>query len=163
MRFDQALSGTCDLADLYGDDVRSCDAPMRDFGGRARFRGPIRTVRCYEDNSSVRAALSNRSDGEVLVVDGAGSLHVALLGDMIAELALSNGWSGVIVNGCVRDVRQLAALDLGVKAIGSNPRKSRKEGVGVVDVTLNFGGVVFKPGEHVYADEDGIVVTANRE
>lgn len=151
---------TADLVDDIGPDVRSCDVQFRQFGGRAEFAGPISTVRCSEDNALLKSVLSTPGDGGVLVIDGAGSLHTALVGDVIAELAHSNGWAGLIVHGAVRDAAALRNLDLGIKALGTNPRKSSKTGAGDRDVTLSFGGVVFVPGDIAYSDDDGIVVVA---
>jgi regulator of ribonuclease activity A len=149
---------TADLADDHGSSVRSCDVQFRSYGATASFSGPITTIACHEDNVVMRAALSEPGNGGVLVVDGGGSVHVALMGDEMALLAVRNGWSGVIVNGAVRDVAALAGIGLGVFAVGSNPRKSLKHGAGERDVPVSFGGVVFTPGETVYADRDGVVV-----
>lgn len=151
--------GTADLADEFGDEVRSCDLQLRQFGGRTAFRGTIRTVRCHHDNALVRSVLNSPGEGDVLVVDGGGSLHTALMGDLIAAAAVKNGWRGVVIHGPVRDVALLRTLDLGIKALGSNPRKSRKEGTGEVDVPVTFGGVTFVPGETVTSDDDGVVVS----
>jgi regulator of ribonuclease activity A len=149
---------TADLVDQHGEALQSCDLQLRQFGGRRRFHGPIRTVACFQDNALVKKLLSEPGDGAVLVVDGDGSLHTALVGDLIAGLAEANGWAGLVVNGAVRDVAALAGLDIGIKALGSNPRKSAKLGAGQVDVPVTFGGVTFRPGEHLYSDEDGVVV-----
>jgi regulator of ribonuclease activity A len=151
---------TADLIDQHGDALESCDLQLRQFGGRPRFSGRIRTVRCHQDNVLIRQVLSEPGDGQVLVVDGGGSLHTSLVGDVVAGLAQGNGWTGLVVNGAVRDVVALAGLDIGVKALGSNPRKSAKEGVGEIDVPVAFGGVRFEPGAHLYSDEDGIVVAS---
>jgi regulator of ribonuclease activity A len=132
--------------------------PLRDYGGRRRFAGAVRTIRCREDNALVRAALSQPGDGAVLVVDGDGSRYSALVGDVIAGLALANGWSGVVVHGVIRDSVAIGAMDIGLKALGTNPRRSAKAGAGETDVPVTFGGVVFTPGAYLYADEDGIVV-----
>ena len=115
---------TADLVDSIGPDVRSCDLQFRQFGGRSEFAGPISTVRCFQDNALLKSVLSQPSAGGVLVIDGAGSLHTALVGDLIAELARSNGWAGLIVNGAVRDAAALRGLDIGIKALGTNPRKA---------------------------------------
>lgn len=155
---DPRQATTADLADEMGDAVRSCDVHLRDFGGRRGFRGPIVTVRCHEDNVLLRSALEAAGHGRVLVVDGGGSLRVALMGDTIATLAASNGWAGVVINGAVRDVTALSAVDLGIKALGSNPRKSSKHGAGEAGVPITFGGVTFLPGEYIVSDDDGIVV-----
>ncbi|HJW63885.1 MAG TPA: ribonuclease E activity regulator RraA [Actinomycetes bacterium] len=149
---------TADLVDEHGEALQSCDLQLRQFGGRRRFHGPIRTVACLQDNALVKAALSEPGNGAVLVVDGQGSLHTALVGDLIAGLARDRGWAGLVVNGAVRDVEELAGLDIGIKALGSNPRKSAKLAAGQVDVPVRFGGVTFRPGEHLYSDEDGVVV-----
>ncbi|MGE2837271.1 ribonuclease E activity regulator RraA [Mycobacterium sp. SMC-4] len=151
---------TADLVDDIGPDVRSCDLQLRQYGGRAEFAGRITTVRCFQDNALLKSVLSEPGDGGVLVIDGAGSLHTALVGDVIAELARSNGWSGLIVHGAVRDAATLRTLDIGIKALGTNPRKSTKTGQGDRDVTVEFGGVVFNPGEIAHSDDDGIVVTS---
>jgi regulator of ribonuclease activity A len=147
---------TADLLDEHGDRAGVCLVQFRAFGAAA-FAGPAATVRCLEDNVLVRQAAGEPGEGRVLVVDGGGSLRCALLGDNIAQLARENGWAGVVVNGCVRDSPALDALGLGVKALGTNPRPSRKEGRGERDVPVSFGEVTFVPGAAVYADEDGVV------
>ena len=149
---------TADLIDQHGDSLQSCDLQFRQFGGRKGFSGRIRTVRCHQDNVLVRNVLSEPGEGQVLVVDGGGSLHTSLVGDVIAGLAQGNGWAGLVVNGAVRDVVALGGLAIGLKALGSNPRKSAKAGAGEVDVPVSFGGVHFEPGAYLYSDEDGIVV-----
>lgn len=133
---------------------------MFQYGGRPQFAGPITTVRCFEDNALLKSVLSEPGDGRVLVIDGDGSLHTALVGDVIADLGRSNGWSGLIINGAVRDASTLRTLDIGIKALGTNPRKSTKTGAGVRDEAVEFGGVVFAPGDVAYSDDDGIVVVA---
>ena len=125
------------------------------------FAGRITTVRCFEDNALLKSILSEPGDGGVLVVDGAGSLHSALVGDLIAGLGVTNGWAGVIVHGAVRDSVALGALDIGIKALGTNPHKSTKTGEGDRDIAVTFGGVTFTPGEIAYSDEDGIVVVSS--
>ncbi|MEU9018349.1 ribonuclease E activity regulator RraA [Actinomadura sp. NPDC048394] len=149
---------TADLIDDFGDELRSCETQFRQYGGRAAFAGPVSTVRCHRDNGLVKRLLNTPGEGRVLVVDGAGSLASALMGDMIAASAVAHGWAGVVINGAVRDVRALRGLDLGVKALGSNPRKSAKDGAGEVDAPVTFGGVEFSAGDWLYSDEDGIVV-----
>jgi regulator of ribonuclease activity A len=151
---------TADLFDDFGDRVQVCDPIFRDFGGRSRFAGPIATVKCFEDNSLVKSALAEPGEGRVLVVDAGGSLRYAMLGDMIAANAVGNGWAGVLMFGCVRDSVDIAGMELGVKALATNPRKSEKRGEGQRDIPVNFAGVCFRPGEHVYCDEDGILVSA---
>ncbi|MCC5578450.1 ribonuclease E activity regulator RraA [Microtetraspora sp. AC03309] len=150
---------TADLYDERGADLDSCDLQFRQYGKCRAFHGVIATVRCHQDNFLVKATLSEPGDGRVLVVDGGGSLHTALMGDVIAGLAVANGWSGVVINGAVRDVAALSLLDVGIKALGSNPRKSAKEGTGERDVPVTFGGVVFVPGAELFSDDDGILVT----
>lgn len=149
---------TADLFDERGDELASLTLQLRSFGGAVRFSGPIRTVKCFEDNGLVRATLATSGDGAVLVVDGAGSLASALVGDQIAASAIANSWAGVVINGAVRDSVELATLPLGVKALGTNPRTSAKDGVGVVDAVVTFGGVRFEPGKMLWADEDGVLV-----
>ena len=150
---------TADLYDERGDELDSCDLQLRQYGGRSAFSGRIVTVRCFQDNALVRSVLSEPGEGRVLVVDGGGSLHTALMGDVIAGMAVANGWSGVVINGAVRDVAALRKLDLGIKALGSNPRKSAKTGAGERDVPVTFGGVTFHPGAELFSDDDGILVT----
>ena len=149
---------TADLYDELEESVQSLSLQLRSFGLRRAFDGPVRTVRCHEDNALVKSVLSTPGAGAVLVVDGGGSLQRALMGDMIAELAVQHGWAGVVINGVIRDSVAIDGLDLGVKALGTNPRKSTKLGAGEVDVPLDFGGVVFRVGAHLYSDEDGILV-----
>ena len=151
---------TADLVDEIGPNVRSCDLQFTQYGRRSQFAGPITTVRCFEDNALLKSVLSEPGDGGVLVIDGDGSLHAALVGDVIAGLGVDNGWAGLIINGAVRDAATLRTLDIGVKALGTNPRKSSKTGDGVRDAAVDFGGVVFVPGEIAYSDDDGIVVVA---
>ncbi|WP_040163371.1 ribonuclease E activity regulator RraA [Microbacterium gorillae] len=150
---------TADLYDEHGEDLQSLSLQLRDCGGRTRFAGEIRTVRCHEDNALVKAVLATAGNGAVLVVDGGGSLQTALMGDLIAASAVANGWAGVVIHGAIRDSVAVASLDLGVKALGTNPRKSAKNGAGETDVEVSFGGVTFRPGAHLYADEDGVLVT----
>jgi regulator of ribonuclease activity A len=149
---------TADLVDEIGADVRSCDTQFRQFGGRTEFAGKIHTVRCFEDNALLKSVLSEPGDGGVLVIDGGASLHTALVGDVIAGLGQSNGWAGIIVNGAVRDSAELQKIDIGIKALGTNPRKSTKAGSGERDIVVEFGGISFVPGEIAYSDDDGIVV-----
>jgi len=151
---------TADLVDDIGPDVRSCDVQFRQFGARTQFAGPVTTVRCLQDNALLKSVLSTPGEGGVLVIDGEGSLHTALVGDLIADLAHSNGWAGLIVHGAVRDAAALRGIDLGIKALGTNPRKSSKTGTGERDVAVSFGGVEFVPGDIAYSDDDGIVVVA---
>lgn len=150
---------TADLADHYSDVLRCCDIQFRHYGGRARFHGPVRTLKIFEDNVLLKVALSEPGGGAVLVVDGSGSLRCSLLGDYLAGLGASNGWAGLIVHGAVRDTVALRSLDFGLKALGSNPLRSAKRGAGIRDAPVRFGGVEFRPGDWLYSDEDGIVVS----
>lgn len=149
---------TADLVDDIGDGVRSCDLQFRQFGGRTEFAGPVTTVHCFQDNALLKSVLSEPGHGRVLVIDGDGSLHTALVGDVIAELGRSNGWAGLVINGAVRDAATLRTLDIGIKALGTNPRKSSKTGAGERDVVVSLGGVDFRPGDLAFSDDDGIVV-----
>ncbi|GGO17612.1 ribonuclease E activity regulator RraA [Microbispora bryophytorum] len=153
---------TADLYDAHGDALRSCVTQFRSYGSRTRFSGQIATVRCLEDNALVKQVLATPGEGRVLVADGGGSLRTALLGDMIATSAVENRWAGVVINGAVRDTAALTRLDLGIKALGVNPRKSAKTGLGEIDVPVNFGDVSFPPGAWLYSDEDGILVSDQR-
>ena len=153
---------TADLVDAHSDIVQSCEAQFRQYGGRVRFHGQIRTVKSTEDNALVKQALATPGNGAVLVIDGAASLRCALVGDLMAGAAQKNGWSGLVIWGAVRDVVALAGLDVGIKALGSNPWKSSKNGTGQVDVPVSFGGVEFRPGNWLYSDEDGILVSSRQ-
>lgn len=149
---------TADLADREGPSVRSCDVQFRQYGGHAVFAGRLRTVTCFQDNALLKKVLSEPGDGQVLVIDGAGSVHTALVGDLIAELGRSNGWSGVVVNGAIRDSVVIGEMEFGVKALGTNPRKSTKTGEGTLDEVVELGGIRFVPGEYLVSDQDGVVV-----
>ncbi|KJY21638.1 ribonuclease [Streptomyces sp. NRRL S-444] len=149
---------TSDLYDEYGEGLAICTTPFRQFGGRRLFAGPVRTVTCHEDNALLRELVNTPGEGAVLVVDGGGSLRTALTGDLIAAAAQRNGWAGLIVNGAVRDSVALGGLDLGIKALGTVPRKSGKTGAGTVDEPVTIGEVTFRPGDTVHADDDGTVV-----
>jgi regulator of ribonuclease activity A len=150
---------TADLADVH-QELQSCDLQFRNFGRSPRFSGAISTVRCLHDNALAKRVLSQPGAGKVLVIDGGGSMHCALVGDVMAGMAVANGWAGIVVRGAIRDSAALAMLDLGIKALGTNPRRGAKAGAGEIDLPVEFGGVVFTPGEYLYADEDGIVVSA---
>lgn len=153
---------TADLYDQLEDRLRVCAPLFADFGGVRRFAGPVSTVKCFEDNSVVKAALAEPGDAKVLVVDAGGSTRCAMLGDMLAASAVQNGWRGVVMFGCIRDSADIAAMTLGVKALGTNPRKSEKRGEGQRDIPVSFGDITFRPGDFLYADEDGIVVADER-
>lgn len=149
---------TADLTDQHAD--AQIAAPVFDsFGGKTEFSGIISTVRCFEDNSFVRQALETPGERGVLVVDGGGSLKCALLGDILAEMAHKNDWTGLVIYGCVRDTTVLRTIDIGVRALAACPLKSVKRNVGERDVVVSFAGVEFTPGHHLYADSDGIIVS----
>jgi regulator of ribonuclease activity A len=153
---------TADLVDAHSDVVQSCEAQFRQYGGRVRFHGPIRTIKSTEDNALVKQTLATAGNGAVLVIDGAASLRCALVGDLMAGAAEKNGWAGLVIWGAVRDIVALAGLNVGIKALGSNPWRSSKNGTGQVDVPVSFGGVEFRPGSWLYSDEDGILVSPKK-
>lgn len=160
------MKATTDLYDEYEAIVSTCSTQFRDFGATVRFFGPVRTVRCYRDNQLFRALLDEPGNGAVVIVDGGGALESALMGDIIAAKGLANGWAGVVINGAVRDSAELGRIEFGAKALGTNPAKSSKTGAGEVDVAVEFGGVRFEPGQWVYCDEDGVLLSPrelNRE
>lgn len=152
---------TPDLCDEYPDLVRVLEPMMRNFGGRQSFGGEIVTIKCFEDNSLVREQVAQPGKGRVLVVDAGGSKRRACLGDMLAEKAVTNGWEGILMFGCIRDVDLIGTLDLGVQALGAHPMKTEKKGIGELNVEVTFGGVTFIPGEFVYADNNGVVASAS--
>jgi regulator of ribonuclease activity A len=153
---------TADLYDAFGERCISCETQFRQYGGRRVFCGQIRTVKCLDDNVLVRATLETQAKGDVLVIDGGGSLRTALMGDVVAEIGVRHGWSGAVILGAVRDTPALATLQFGVKALGSNPQKSSKLGAGARGIEVSFGGVTFVPGHWIYCDDDGILVSAER-
>jgi regulator of ribonuclease activity A len=159
---DHELS-TADLVDRYGEELSSIPIQFRSFGRQSRFAGPAVTVKCFEDNALLKTTLAEQPDpgGKVLVVDGGGSLRSALVGDVIAGIAVQRGWAGLVISGAIRDSVALNLLDLGIKALGTNPRRSSKTGAGVVQAPVEIGGVWITPGQIVHSDEDGIVIVAN--
>ncbi len=154
---------TPDLCDQFeadlGTSVRVVAPMFKRYGGRAAFSGRIATLKLFEDNSLVRTAFGEDGRGKVLVIDGGGSLRCALVGDQLAILAQKNGWEGVIVYGCIRDSGDINGIDIGVRALDTHPQKSIKKNVGDRDIAVTFGGVTFRPGEYIYADEDGVLVS----
>lgn len=152
---------TADLCDDHYDTgtIQICEPIFGDFGGRNKFSGSIHTIHCFEDNSLVREAVAMDGTGKVLVIDGGGSLRCAMLGDLLAAKAVSNGWEGVIVHGLIRDSADIETMDLGVKALGTLPLKSVKNNKGTHNIEVGFAGVRFTPGSFVYADEDGIILS----
>lgn len=149
---------TCDLCDAFEDKVRVLALPLRDYGGRVAFAGIVSTIKAFEDNSRVREAVAEPGNGRVLVIDGGGSLRRSMLGDMLAEKAVLNGWGGVLVHGAIRDSAAIGKLDLGVKALATCPLKTDKRGQGLRDVPVEFGGLTITPGQWLAADEDGVVL-----
>ncbi len=149
-----------DLSDAHDAQLRYPYPVFNDYGGRACFYGPVITLRAFEDNSLVREAVEQAGDGHVLVVDGGGSLNCALFGGNLATLAANNGWAGVVIYGCVRDTEELAAANVGIKALAVHPRKSEKRGRGTRDIPVHFAGVSVAPGDWLYADRDGIIIAA---
>lgn len=155
---------TADLLDqneagLNDGSVRVVSPMFRSFGGRSSFAGAIATLKLFEDNGLVRKALESPGEGRVLVVDGGGSLRRALVGDQLALLGVKNGWAGIVVYGCIRDSKAIGGMDIGVFALATHPQKTLKKNQGDADIPVTFGGVTFTPGEYLYADEDGVVVS----
>ena len=153
---------TADLYDEHGNTLQIATPVFKDYGQKNCFGGQIVTVKCHEDNSLVRETLGSDGTGKVLVVDGGGSLRCALVGDRLAQKAIDNGWAGIIVYGCIRDSRLINEMDIGIKALNTNPTKSIKRGVGLLNETVVFAGATFKADAYVYADEDGVAVSANK-
>jgi regulator of ribonuclease activity A len=149
---------TCDLCDEHAAVIQVADPVFRSYGGLTAFSGAISTLKCHEDNSRVRELVDQKGGGQVLVIDGGASLRRALVGDQLAAKALANGWRGIVVYGAVRDVEILRTLAIGVVALGLQPMRSVKNGVGETGITLRFAGISFVPGHHLYADDNGIVV-----
>ncbi|MFE9181366.1 ribonuclease E activity regulator RraA [Streptomyces sp. NPDC007126] len=154
---------TADLADQYGDRLRVCTTQFTSYGAVRSFAGPVRTVSCHEDNALLHELLHTPGDGAVVVVDGGGSLGTTLFGDRMATRARDNGWAGVVVHGAVRDSVALGGMQLGVRALGTNPRRAGKSGRGAVDAPVSFGGVTFAVGDVLHADEDGVVLLPARQ
>ncbi|WP_328784813.1 ribonuclease E activity regulator RraA [Streptomyces canus] len=153
---------TADLYDEHGDQLLVCDLQFAQYGGNRTFQGRIVTVLSYEDNVLLKQVVAEPGDGRVIVVDTQGSLRVAMLGDNMARKAANNGWAGIVVNGAVRDAVALRDLPIGVKALGTNPRRSLKQGAGDLNVPVAFGGMTFHPGAMLVSDDDGITVLPSR-
>lgn len=156
------LERTADLYDQYGDQLQVVEPLLRHYGGKRIFAGRIATLKVHEDNKLVREMLEQGGTGQVLVVDGGGSLRTALVGGNIAKLAAENRWHGIIVYGCIRDAVEIVEIPIGVLAVATNPVKPKKNGFGERNIPVRFGGVTFRPGEYVYADEDGVVVASRQ-
>ena len=151
---------TTDLCDAHPNKIKVAEPiGFNDYGGEKIFSGKICTIKCFEDNSFVRQALEQNGEGKVLIVDGGGSKRCALLGDMLGELAVKNKWGGIIIYGYIRDSAAIQTLAIGVKALGTIPLKSNKRNEGQENITVHFAGVDFIPGQFLYADEDGIIVS----
>jgi regulator of ribonuclease activity A len=153
---------TPDLCDANPELVRIVEPLFKNFGGKKSFGGEIVTIKCFEDNSLVKENAGQNGKGKIMVVDGGGSLKKALLGDLIAETAMNNGWAGFIIYGCIRDVEPIGSMDIGVKALNSTPLKTERKGEGELNVPVTFAGVTFSPGEYVYSDETGIIVSSKQ-
>ena len=155
----QIKYSTPDLCDANPDTVSIAEPIFKSYGAKPAFGGQIVTVKCFEDNSRVKELAATDGTGKVMVVDGGGSLRRALLGDLIAENARENNWEGFIIYGCVRDVEVISEIGIGVKALNSIPLKTERKGKGELNVPVTFAGVTFNPGEYVYADGTGIIVS----
>ena len=153
---------TPDICDEFLAELQILEPLFTEYGGKEKFHGEIVTIKCFEDNSLVKEMLGSDGHGKVMVVEGGGSLRCALLGDMLGAMAAQNGWQGILINGCVRDVEILKTIDLGVRALNCLPLKSEKRNVGQLNVPVRFAGVDFNPGQHLYADENGIIVAGQK-
>ncbi len=149
---------TPDLTD-DNPDARAIELQFNNYGAVRQFAGVAVTIKCHEDNSLVKALVDEPGNGRVIVVDGGGSLRRALLGDMLAEKAAQNGWAGLVINGVIRDVDEIGRTELGVQALGTTPLKTEKLGMGQRDVPVSIGGVIINPGEYIYADNNGVIVS----
>lgn len=153
----KAIPKTTDLCDAC-EDAQACALLFQSYGLRRAFTGPIRALRIHEDIALMRDTVSQAGQGQVLVIDGGGSVARALFGDVMAELASRNGWAGLVIHGVVRDAVELNTIDIGVKALGTVPKRGSRTGAGERDVPVRFGGVTFTPGDHVVVDADGVIV-----
>lgn len=153
---------TADLCDEFDSLVKIAEPLFRDFGQIKSFHGEIATVKVFEDNVLVRRSLETAGRKRVLVIDGGASMKVALVGDKLAQIAYENGWTGIVVNGCIRDSAEIAKIPIGLKALNTIPKKSLKKGLGEVGVSVEFAGLVFNPGSYLYADHDGILTAEKK-
>lgn len=153
---------TADLFDSHEGKVEVAEPLFKSYGKKTSFSGEIFTIKCFEDNSLVRERLGQDGKGKVLVIDGGGSLRCALVGDLLAEKGIKNNWEGILVYGCIRDSKLINEMNIGIKALNTNPVKSIKRGEGQESIELKFAGVTFKPGEYVYSDEDGILISKDK-
>jgi len=156
------MYATADLCDEFHDKIRIADPIFKAYGAVATFAGEIHTVKVHEDNVLVKQELSKKVENGVLVVDGGASLRCALVGDNLANMAVENGWQGILVYGCIRDSEEISRINIGIKALNTHPLKSVKKGRGDVDVPVNFAGVSFFPGQYLYADADGVIVAEQK-
>ncbi len=150
---------TADLCDAHEGRVQVVLPGLNNYGGKTRFHGPMVTIRSLNDNSRVREQLTEAGEGRVLVIDNQASMSCAMLGDMMATRLIENGWSGVVINGCLRDSVDVGAMEIGIKALATNPLRSVKEDRGETNVEVEFLGAIFRPGEYLYSDEDGILLS----
>lgn len=150
---------TADLCDDHETSVQVASPGLKNFGGISRFCGPIVTIDAMGDFSRVREQVNSAGNGRVLVVDNQASMDCAVLGDLLAAAAITNDWSGIVINGCIRDSADIAAMAIGVKALATMPRKAVRNDQGDVDVELEFCGITFHPGDYLYSDEDGIIIS----
>ncbi len=153
---------TADLCDAHSDQLQIARPEFRAFGGRRQFGGRIHTVQVFKDNVLVRRQIEKTVSDAILVIDGGGSLECALVGDILAGMAVQNGWQGLVINGCIRDAAAIGELPIGIRALNTHPLKSGKRGAGQENLPVTFAGVTFRPGEYLYADEDGMVVSPSR-
>ena len=159
--FPEILMNPISTPDLTDANPDACAVELQfvNFGAIKQFSGPVVTIKCHEDNSLVKQCVGEAGAGRVIVVDGGGSLRRALLGDMLAEQAAANGWAGLVINGAIRDVDEIAVTAIGVQALGRCSLKTEKLGMGQRDVPVSFGGVTIAPGDHIYADNNGVIVS----
>lgn len=153
---------TADLVDEFDSELRFCNLPFRKYGRHRSFWGEVQTVKCFEDNALLKEELQKPGRGRVLVVDAGGSTRVAMVGDIIAGLAIASGWAGIVINGCIRDSEEIDAMEIGLRCLGTSPKKSVKDGAGKVGLAVAFGGVEFNQGDYVYCDADGVVISARK-
>ena len=154
------MLSTPDLCDAHEGTVRVLLPIFNNYGGVSAFYGKAVTIKCFEDNSVVKELVSQPGEGQVIVMDGGGSLRRAILGDMLAEKAAENGWAGLIINGCIRDVDEIGKTNIGVKALNVHPMKTEKRGIGDLNVSVQMAGQMIRPGEWIYADNNGVLVSA---
>ena len=147
-----------DICDDFPGDISALAPKFSNYGSKWNFHGEITTIKCFEDNSLLRKLVGTQGRDRVIIVDGGGSLRCALLGDLLAAKAAENGWAGLVINGCVRDVEILLGIELGIRALNCHPSKTEKRGEGQLNIPVSFAGVHFRPGQFVYADENGIVL-----